>query len=220
MESAVLTALPFWDKLTPDEKTEIQRSCQEVIYPAGATIHQGQNDCIGIIFVCSGMLRTYMLSEEGKEITLFRTYKGGISVLSASCLFDAITFDVFIDAEEESRILIIPSSVILKIKEENPQAQNFFLQTVTEHFSDVMWAMQQILFMSFDKRLAIFLLDELSKNNSKTIRLTHEQIAKYMGSAREVVSRMLKYFAAEGWVRLFRGGIEIINKPALLSLTQ
>ena len=78
--------------------------------------------------------------------------------------------------------------------------------------------MQQILFMSFDKRLAIFLLDEVAKNNSDTLKITHEQIAKYMGSAREVVSRMLKYFEGEGIVALSRGGIQLLDKQKLRGL--
>ena len=82
-----------------------------------------------------------------------------------------------------------------------------------------MWAMQQILFMSFDKRLAIFLLDEIAKTGGDTVRLTQDQIARYMGSAREVVSRMLKYFAAEGMAEPFRGGIKILDKARLRALT-
>ena len=80
--------------------------------------------------------------------------------------------------------------------------------------------MQQILFMSLDKRLAIFLLDEASKLGSDTIKLTHEQIAKYMGSAREVVSRMLKYFVSEGMISSSRsGGIKLLDKARLRKLT-
>ncbi len=78
-----------------------------------------------------------------------------------------------------------------------------------------MWAMQQILFMSFDKRLAIFLIDELAKTGGDTVRLTHEQIAKYMGSAREVVTRMLKYFANEGIVTLSRGAVTVTDREKL-----
>ncbi|MDK2961160.1 MAG: family transcriptional regulator, anaerobic regulatory protein [Eubacteriaceae bacterium] len=69
--------------------------------------------------------------------------------------------------------------------------------------------------MSFDKRLTIFLLDEVSKTGSNVIQMTHEQIAKYVGSAREVVSRMLKYFEKEGYVKLSRGKIEVIDKVNL-----
>ena len=79
--------------------------------------------------------------------------------------------------------------------------------------------MQQILFMSFDRRLAVFLIDELSRSTTDSIQLTQDQIAKYMGSAREVVSRMLKYFSAEGIVEVHRGGIKILDKSKLRALT-
>lgn len=82
-----------------------------------------------------------------------------------------------------------------------------------------MWVMQQILFMSMDRRLAIFLSDESARTGSETISLTHGQIARYMGSAREVVSRVLKYFAGEGIVEVSRGGIKIIDKKRLRKLT-
>lgn len=78
-----------------------------------------------------------------------------------------------------------------------------------------MWAMQQILFMSMDKRLAVFLWDEISKTEDDTVHLTHEQVARDVGSAREVVSRMLKYFTSEGIVELSRGGIKVIDKKKL-----
>lgn len=156
-----------------------------------------------------------MLSEEGKEITLYRLGAGDVCILSASCVLKNITFDVFIDAEQESEVILINSSVFQKICHENIYAENFSLKQTVDRFSDVMWAIEQILFMSFDKRLAIFLLDEMSKTGDNSIQLTHDQIAKYMGSAREVVSRMLKYFEKEGLVDLYRGGLKILDKDGL-----
>lgn len=217
-ESTLKEYFPFWSKLSDDEKQFVIQNTAEISYKSGSNVHSGENDCIGILLVKSGMLRTYMLSEEGKEVTLYRLYPGDNCVLSASCVLKTITFDVFIDAEKDTDVLLIRSIAFSKIMESNPYVQNHFLKTATERFSDVMWAMQQILFMSFDKRLAVFLIDELSKTDGNVIRLTHEQIAKYMGSAREVVSRMLKYFASEGLVKVSRGGIEIIDKKALLKL--
>jgi len=159
-----------------------------------------------------------MLSEEGKEITLYRLFQGDTCMLSASCVLKSITFDVFVDAEEDSECYIIGGNFFADIAERNIYVQNFALDAAVERFSDVMWIMQQILFMSFDRRLAIFLWDEMSKTGDNKIRLTHEQIAKYIGSAREVVSRMLKYFASEGIVEHSRGGIKIINKQKLKAL--
>ena len=161
-----------------------------------------------------------MMSDEGREITLYRLHRGDICMLSASCLLgEAITFDVFVDAQEDSECYVIGGPAFAAVSERNPQIKIFALETAVGRFSDVMWVMQQILFMSMDRRLAIFLSDESARTRSDTISLTHGQIARYMGSAREVVSRVLKYFAGEGIVEVSRGGIKIIDKKRLRKLT-
>ena len=162
----------------------------------------------------------YMLSEDGKEVTLSRLFAGDMCMLSASCVLDAITFDVFIDSEENSECVVVGGCAYEELSRRMPEAKIFALESAISRFSDIMWVMQQILFMSMDKRLSIFLLDEITKNGGDTIKLTHEQIAKYMGSAREVVSRMLKYFATEGMISVSRGeGIKILDKRRLRELT-
>jgi len=206
---------PFWDKLSEEQKKTLCNQTSFAEYDKGANIHGNLGNCTGAILVKSGILRTYMLSDEGKEITLYRLYPGDICMLSASCVMQSITFDVFVDAEIKSEVYIINSGSFAKLMEENVYVENFALKTATERFSEVMWAMQQILFMSFDRRLAVFLLDELAKEGGDTIKLTQEQIAKYMGSAREVVSRMLKYFSTEGLVEVARGGVKVVDKVRL-----
>ena len=207
--------LPFWDRMNEEQKELICSHTSLVAYDKGQNIHGNSGNCTGVIFVKSGALRAYMLSEEGKDITLYRLYAGDICMLSASCVLQSITFDVFVDAEVQSEVYIISSGAFAAVSEENIYVENFALKTTTEHFSDVMWAMQQILFMSFDRRLAVFLLDELAKDGSDTVRLTQEQIAKYMGSAREVVSRMLKYFSTEKLVEVSRGGVRVLDSARL-----
>lgn len=212
------TCFSFWDSLCANEKDSVLKNTSLVKYHEGSSIHSGNHDCAGVLVVKSGVLRVYILSEEGKEITLYRLYKGELCILSASCLLQNITFDVHIDAEVDSEILLLPSSTFAQLSEQNIYVEAFSYKSAVDRFSDVMWAMQQILFMSFDKRLATFLMDEMSKSNDDAIHLTHEQIAKYMGSAREVVSRMLKYFATEGIVTLSRGVVKIVDKKKLRSL--
>ncbi len=207
--------LSFWDKLSSLEQKLILQNAIIKTYPQGQTIHNGDQDCIGVLLIKSGELRTYILSEDGRDITLYRLGQGDVCILSASCIIENITFDVHIDAEKKSSVIIISPSVFQKICSQNIYAENFSYKSTIDRFSDVMWALQQILFMSFDKRLTIFLLDEISKNGSTLIEMTHEQIAKYIGSAREVVSRMLKYFEKEGFVKLSRGKIEVIDKVQL-----
>ncbi len=208
---------PFWDKIPEKDRGDICQNSHAVTWQKGMNIHDG-NECSGVILVRSGCLRLYMMSEEGKDITLYRLQRGDMCMLSASCVLEAITFDVFIDAEEESECYVISGPAFAAVSERNPDIKIFALETAVSRFSDVMWVMQQILFMSMDRRLAIFLSDEAARTGSDTITLTHGQIARYMGSAREVVSRMLKYFSNEKIVEVSRGGIRIVDKKRLRRL--
>ena len=209
--------LPFWGVIPDEDKEYICQNSHAVTFPEGKNIHDG-NECSGVILVRSGCLRLFMMSEEGRDITLYRLHKGDICMLSASCVLDAITFDLFVDAHEDSECYVIGGPAFAAVSERNPQIKIFALETAVGRFSDVMWVMQQILFMSMDRRLAIFLLDESARNGTDVIALTHGQIARYMGSAREVVSRMLKYFVNEGIVEVSRKGVKILDKKHLRKL--
>jgi CRP/FNR family transcriptional regulator len=213
------SAFPFWESLSEHDKETFLRSSMKFEYKRGRTIHDG-NNCTGVILVKTGSLRLYMLSDEGKEVTLYRLFPGDMCMLSASCVLSTVTFDVFVDSEENSDCIVVGGCAYETLSNRMPEAKIFALEAAVGAFSDIMWVMQQILFMSMDKRLAIFLLDEVSKTGEETVKLTHEQIAKYMGSAREVVSRMLKYFATEGLVSVSRGeGIRILDKKRLRAIT-
>lgn len=213
-------AFSFWIHLLPSEQSLIIEKMQVLKYAKGVLVHSAGNDCLGMLLIKSGELRVYMVSEEGREITLYRLGEGDVCVLSASCVLSSITFDVYIDAEVDTVVFQMPSNIFSSLSEKNIYVESFGYQVSAQRFSDVMWAMQQILFMSFDKRLAVFLIDESIKNGNDTLSLTHEQVAKYMGSAREVVTRMLKYFAEEKIVSLSRGTIQILDKKKLRSLTE
>lgn len=209
---------PFWSRLSEADRDYLCENSYAVTYPRGRNIHDG-NDCSGVILVQNGSLRLYMMSDEGREITLYRLHRGDICMLSASCVLESITFDVFVDAEEDSDCYVIGGPAFAALSERVPDIRIFALETAVGRFSDVMWVMQQILFMSMDRRLAIFLTDESARTGSDTIVLTHGQIARYMGSAREVVSRMLKYFSSEGIVEVSRRGVKILDKKRLRDLT-
>jgi len=208
----------FWNNLSNDEKVLLENNTRTVKYSKGENIHSGGNECVGAVAVKSGSLRTYLLSDGGREITLYRSYEGDVCILSASCVLESITFDVFVDAEEDSEVMVINASAFASLMENNMFVECYAYKLATESFSNVMWAMQQILFMSFDRRLALFLYEELKKTGGDTVYLTHEQVAKYTGSAREVVTRMLKYFVSEGITELSRGGIKIIDRNKLMRL--
>lgn len=205
--------LPFWEGLKDEEKDKLKKSCALLEFPAGAQIHSGDADCVGILLLLEGDLRTYMLSEEGREITLFQMKEGDVCTLSASCILDAITFDVHIGALTDAKVIQINNSVFQEMAAANVYMENFIYRAALDRFSDVMWVMEQVLFMSMDKRLAIFLLDA-----GPVIPLTHHEIAANLGSAREVVSRMLKYFSDEGLVALSRGKVTVLDRPGLMKI--
>lgn len=217
-DSVYKEIFPFWNEISETDREFICRNSHALTYQKGANVHDG-NECSGVIFVRFGSLRLYMMSEDGRDITLYRLHKGDMCMLSASCVLQTITFDVFVDAEEDSECYVIGGPAFAEVSSRNPQIKIFALETAVSRFSDVMWVMQQILFMSMDKRLAIFLSDESARTNSDTIALTHEQIARYIGSAREVVSRMLKYFTNDGIVEVSRRGVKILDKKRLRELT-
>lgn len=216
---ALQAAFPFWDELQAEQQKLLEQNTTAVDYQKGEQLHRGSMDCIGVLLLESGRMRVHLLSEDGRDVTLYRLEAGSICLLTASCILREITFDVFVEAEEPCSAWRIPAPVFRRLTEESIHAELFEYKLLTARFSDVMWAMQQILFMSFDRRLAIFLIDELAKNGGDTVRMTHEQIARYVGSAREVVSRMLKYFEAEGLVLLSRGAVQITDKARLRAIT-
>ena len=213
-----LEQLPFWPSLSERERDMVRRSAVLRRYEKGALIHDGGNECLGMLLLLSGEIRTCLLSDEGREVTLYRLYAGDVCVLSASCVISQITFDTQISAQQETEVLIIPASIVAALREEDLSLRCFLYELATQRFSDVMWAMQQILFKGLDRRLAGFLLDEAERTGSSTVRMTHEQIAQHISSAREAVARMLKNFSEDGLVSLKRGAITLLDRSALNDL--
>ena len=206
---------PFWEQLNSEEQNMVSASALPQKMKKGDILHRGCGECSGIVHVAKGQLRVYIVSEEGREVTLYRLHQGELCVLSASCLMDAIVFDVLIEAVQETELVVLPSPALSAIMDSNPMVELSLYKRVVENFSEVMWTMQQILFMGVDKRVAHFLWDEMAKTGDTIIRLTHEEVARFIGSAREVVTKVLKYFVEEEVVSLSRGKIEIIDKTKL-----
>lgn len=167
----------------------------------------------------SGQIRAYTTSPEGKEITLYRLLERDICLFSASCMLNGINFDVTLAAEKDCRVILIPSDAYKHVMSESAPLANFTNEVLASRFSDVMWLIEQIMWKSFDKRLAAFLTEESAIEESDTLHITHEIIGNHLGSPREVVTRMLKYFAAEGLVELARGSIRITDPKRLSALS-
>jgi CRP/FNR family transcriptional regulator len=210
--------LPFWPQLNEDQKRRLSAAAHERRFEKGALLHRGSEDCIGLLLVLSGQLRAYTLSDEGKELTLYRLLERDLCLFSASCILNSIQFDVMVSAEQDTRVLHIPADVYKALMEESVAVAGYTNELMASRFSDVMWLMDQILNKKLDSRLAAFLLEERELTGSGELAVTHEQISSYLGSVREVVTRMLRYFQSEGLVRLGRGKIQLLDESRLAQL--
>ena len=211
---------PIWDKLTADQQARIESVTELQKVKSGTVLHDGSPECLGMLLLRSGQLRAYMLSEEGREITITRFFEMDICLFSASCVMPNMQFDIFIEAEKDSEVWVIPACLFQNLMDESIIIANYARNLITSHFSELMWLMEQIMWQSFDKRLAEFLLEESNLEDTLSLKITHEKIANHMGTAREVVTRMLRYFQSEGMVKLTRGTVELTDKKALETLSE
>ncbi len=210
---------PIWDKLSKAHQEWISEMIEFHSVKKGTHIHDSSAECLGLVLVKSGQLRTYILSDDGREITIGRLFEYDVSLLSASCVMPDLQLNVMIEAEKDTEFWSIPAYIFKKLMEESLAVSNYSWNLLSSNFSELMWLMEQIMWKSFDKRLATFLLEEMNLEGNSVLKITHEKIAAHLGTAREVVTRMLRYFQNEGMVRLTRGTIEIIAQGALEELS-
>ena len=211
---------PIWNKLTADQQQRLRDVTELQKIPSGTVVHDGSPECKGLVMVKSGQLRAYLLSEEGREVTICRFFEMDICLFSASCVMPNMMFDVFIEAEKDTEIWVIPACLYQNLMDESLPLSNYSHALITNHFSEVMWLMEQIMWKSFDKRLAGFLVEESRIEETDALKITHEKIAAHLGTAREVVTRMLRYFQSDGMVKLTRGTVVLPDKHALENLSE
>ena len=209
------TYFPIWNKLTTEHQKQISESLSKRSIKKGTIIHNGCKSCVGVFLILSGQLRAYILSDEGREITLYRLFDRDVCILSAPCMMRSIQFDIIIETEKDSELLLIPVETYKRVMEESAPLANYTNEIMASRFSDAMWVIEQIMWKSLDKRVASFLLEETSIEGTNCLKITHEIIANHIGTHREVVTRMLRYFQSEGLVKLTRGTVEIIDSERL-----
>lgn len=210
-----LTYLPVFDKLTKAQQDKLTKTAFVRHFNKNELLHNGSQDCTGLILVLSGQIRAFTISEDGREITMYRLFERDICLFSASCIMNSIQFDITIAAEKDTEVLIIPSEIYKRIMDISAPLANYTNEVMASRFSDVMWLIDQVMWKSFDKRLADFLLNETNIEDTDTLKITHEVIGNHLGNPREVVTRMLKYFVNEGLISLSRGTIKIKDKKGL-----
>ena len=209
---------PIWDKIEPEQQEILLKSAVKRTVKKGTILCNGGKECTGLVLICDGMLRAYMLSEDGREVTMYRLFEHDICLLCASCVMKNIQFDIIIEAEKDTEAWIIPPWIYKSVQEDSLVFSNYMNDLMAMNLSEVMWMMEQVMWKSVDKRLASFLLEESNVENTTLLKITHEKIANHLGTAREVITRMLKHFQTEGMVSLRRGIVEIIDVDKLESI--
>ena len=209
---------PIWNQLTSAQQHLILDSLMERSVQKGTLIHNGSGDCTGLLLVQSGQLRAYILSEEGREITVYRLFDRDLCLFSASCMLRSVQFDLAIEAEKDTTLWVIPAEIYQRVMEESAPAANYTNEVMAARFSEVMWLIEQIMWRSLDRRVAAFLLEEGTIEGASVLKITHETIANHLGTHREVITRMLRYFQSEGMVKLSRGAVELRDKKRLEEL--
>lgn len=207
--------VPFWKEMTAEQQQLLKDSAKLRTAPAGTVLHRGEEECLGLLFIVSGQLRAYIVSDEGKEITLYRLFERDICLFSASCMMQNIQFDIHIQTEKDTTFWVVPVPVYQQLMNTSIPVMKYTNDLMASRFSEVMWLIEQIIWKSFDKRLAQFLLTEQQLAGSDKLTITHDRIASHLGTAREVVTRMLRYFQSENLVSLSRGAITIIDAKGL-----
>ncbi len=205
---------PIWSQLSAEDQQALIDSATTTTIKAGTVLHNGIDSCQGLYLVQSGQLRAYILSEKGREITLYRLFPWDICLFSASCIMRSIQFSITIEAEKDCVVTNVSAGVYQQVMERSAVLANYTNQIMASRFSEVMWLIEQVMWSSFDNRLASFLVNESRIEEARVLSITHDKIANHLGTAREVVTRMLKYFQSEGLVRLNRGTIELLDIEA------
>ena len=212
------SCFPVWETLTDAQRTCILSGLAERTVGKGTVLHNGSADCTGLLVVKSGQLRAYILSDEGREITIYRLFDRDICLLSASCIMRSMQFDVTVEAEKDTVFWMIPAEAYQRIMKESAPLANYTNELIAARFSEVMWLMEQVMWKSMDKRVAAFLLEESAIEGGDRLNITHETIANHLATHREVITRMLRYLQSEGMVRLSRGAVELLDEKKLTAL--
>lgn len=211
---------PMWNELTASQQQEFSDRAVYREIKKGTVVHNGKEECSGILLLKSGQLRAYIMSDEGREVTLYRLFELDVCVFSAPCIMPGVQFDMTIAAEKDTAMWIIPPDVYRGVLKESAALANYTNEIMTSRLSEIIWLLEKIMWKSVDKRVADFLIEEAVLEGTKMLKITHENIANHLGTAREVVTRMLRYFQNEGLVRLTRGTIELVDEKGLERLAK
>lgn len=199
------------------QQAAIQAQVMDV--PKGTTLFRDGDLCQGYVFVIDGAVRVQKIDAQGREIVLYRVEEGQTCMLTTSCLAGNQAYPAEGMAETDVKLAMLPAAVFDTAVADSNAFRRFVLASIGTRIGDLMMLVEDVAFGRMDLRLARLLLRR-SEGNGSVLRCTHQELAVELGTAREVVSRLLKEFERKGWLALRRGAIEVVNRQALAALKE
>lgn len=215
LEQMFKKAFPFWEDLTEKQRGDVQANTVRNLCPRKTSLHFGGGECAGVQIIAQGRARVFITSPGGGDITLFRLLEGDVSILSAACMLNGMDIELDMEMETDCVIYTIPKKIYRKLYDESSEVKEYTMEMISEKFSDIMWLFNQFVFSNVASRVAGALLEHRGITGEDVLNITHDVLARDAGTAREVVTRILKQFQNDGLVKLTRGKIEVLDVSGL-----
>jgi len=189
-------------------------------------LHQGDRicelgqRCTHLALILRGQARVYQLAESGREITLYRIGSGEVCILTASCIMSGESFPAIARCEKELEVLLVPAARVDEFMVRFPEWRRFIWKLLADRLASVLMLLEEVTFRRLDERVMRYILDAGEKQRSTDLKITHQTIADDLGSAREVVSRILKDMEQRNMLSLSRGRILIKDPASVLDALQ
>lgn len=213
--SSYLKKMPFILHATEEEMNAAAQQAYITHFHKGEVVHaRAQAECLGAVLVLSGSLCASMISDEGRQILLYRLEEGDSCVFTARCILNMLSYDAVVEGESDGTMLVVPVEMVNQLMK-NIRVENAMQRLAIQRCAQIMCALERVLFTPVDKRLALRLLQAAEKKGGWKLSLTHEQLARDISTAREVVSRTLGKFVRARLIEVCRGQIQIIDPEGL-----
>ncbi len=213
MQNRWLNCFPALQPIADPHWLAAVEAAREITLPAGTTVFRDGDPCRSYLLVLEGSVRVQKVSESGKEIVLYRVEAGQTCILTTSCLLADDDYLAEAITETEVSAVAIPTTRFHDALSHSAEFRKFVFHSYGKRIATLMALVEALAFGRMDARLAHRLLD--IKHTRGEISVTHYELAADLGTAREVISRLLKDFERHGWIRLHRGRIEILDPQAL-----
>ncbi|MFT8888195.1 MAG: Crp/Fnr family transcriptional regulator [Ethanoligenens sp.] len=214
MQKEWTTCFPFLNQMSDDERRRFLQSAVPHQLYAGEVVVREHSKCVGVVFVLSGELKVYKVSESGREVALYSVLPGEAALLTVNCMVAQETpvADVSLAAMQESLIAIIPSSAFFYLYSVSPQLQQFIFSCMYKKFNAIIDLVEKMTFKNVSERLYEYIRENTGSGRIP-LYTTHAQLAARLGTSREVVTRCLKKMQRAGLLQTERGKISLLEKP-------